>query len=192
MKLNEAYWSNRYEHNDTPWDAGTITTPIKEFVDGLTDKELKILVPGVGTGHELDYIYSRGFKNVTGLDISEKPVRHFLAAHPGFPEEQICTGDFFEHNGTYDLIIEQTFFCALAPELRPLYAAKMHSLLNDGGTLAGVLFSFPLTEQGPPFGGSSEAYRKLFSEYFRIQKLDPCYNSIEPRKDRELFIILKK
>lgn len=192
MKLNEAYWSNRYEKSDTPWDAGTITTPIKEFVDQLKNKEIKILVPGVGTGHELEYLYNRGFKNVTGLDISEKPVLHFLEEHPDFPKEQICTGDFFEHNETYDLIIEQTFFCALAPELRPLYVSKMHALLRNGGILAGVLFSFPLTEQGPPFGGSSEEYRKLFSGHFSIHTMEPCYNSIEPRMNRELFIILKK
>ena len=192
MKLNEAYWSKRYEHQDTPWDAGTITTPIKDFVDLLTDKELKILVPGVGTGHELEYIYNSGFKNVAGLDISERPVVHFLDNNPHFPKEQMYVGDFFEHEEKYDLIIEQTFFCALEPELRPLYAAKMHALLKEGGILAGVLFSFPLTEQGPPFGGSSDEYRKLFAEHFSIQTLDPCYNSIEPRKNRELFIILKK
>lgn len=192
MKLNKAYWSNRYKHNDTPWDAGTVTTPIKDYVDQIADKELKILVPGVGTGHELAYIYKRGFKNVEGLDISEEPALRFLANNPHFPKEQLHVTDFFEHNEKYDLIIEQTFFCALAPELRPLYVAKMNSLLKEGGVLAGVLFSFPLTEQGPPFGGSSEEYRKLFSEHFFIQTLEPCYNSIEPRMNRELFIILKK
>lgn len=192
MKLNKAYWSNRYKHKDTPWDAGTVTTPVKDYVDQLADKELKILVPGVGTGHELAYIYKRGFKNVKGLDISEEPVFHFLNNNPHFPKEQLYVEDFFEHNEKYDLIIEQTFFCALAPELRPLYAAKMNSLLKEGGVLAGVLFSFPLTEQGPPFGGSNEEYRKLFSEHFSIQTLEPCYNSIEPRMNRELFIILKK
>lgn len=192
MKLNKEYWTERYNQNNIPWDAGIITTPIKEYVDQLENKDLKILIPGVGNGHELSYLYNNGFKNVYGLDISEEPIANFKSNNPDFPEDQLIVGDFFKHDIQYDLIIEQTFFCALNTELRPLYATKTNELLNKSGKLAGVLFSFPLTKQGPPFGGSKEEYTKLFSGGFSIKTLAPCYNSIKPRENNELFIILNK
>lgn len=192
MNLNKAYWTKRYLSNDIPWDAGAVTTPIKEYIDQLTNKELKILIPGVGNGYELRYLYEKGFKNVYGLDFSETPINSFSKANPYFPKQQLLVDDFFEHSATYDLIIEQTFFCALQPELRPLYVNKMHSLLKPNGKLVGVLFVFPLTEKGPPFGGSLEEYEQLFSTNFLIETLQPCYNSIKPRQNNEYFIILKK
>jgi thiopurine S-methyltransferase len=72
------------------------------------------------------------------------------------------------------------------------YVEKMHELLSKDGQLAGVLFDFPLTEKGPPFGGSQQEYEKLFSEKFEIKKLERCYNSIKPREGSELFIWVRK
>ena len=192
MRLNKEYWSSRYRQNDVPWDAGTITRPLKTYIDQLIDKELKILIPGVGNGHELTYLFESGFKNVYGLDLSEAALNNFKAKNPSFPEQQLIEEDFFQHNDTYDLILEQTFFCAITPELRPLYAEKAHQLLNENGTLAGVLFRFPLTEKGPPFGGNKKEYERLFKRKFKIKVLEECYNSIKPRQNNELFIIIKK
>lgn len=90
------------------------------------------------------------------------------------------------------MILEQTFFCAISPELRSNYVDKIFELLKQNGTLAGVLFQFPLTTQGPPFGGSKTEYEKLFKNKFKIKTLEECYNSIKPRKGNELFIIIKK
>lgn len=192
MKLSKEYWEQRYEQQDIPWDVGKITMPIKEYIDQLTNKEMKILIPGVGNGYELGYLFHNGFKNVFGLDISEEPLTNFSRLNPNFPKEQLIKDDFFNHSVKYDLIIEQTFFCALSPDLRPLYVEKMNELLHEDGTLCGVLFSFPLTEQGPPFGGDMREYEDLFSDYFSIHTLTTCYNSIKPRQNNELFIILKK
>ena len=100
--------------------------------------------------------------------------------------------DFFELSDTFDLIIEQTFFCALNPELREKYVQKMHALLKDNGKIIGLLFQFPLTEQGPPFGGSKSEYENLFKDHFTIKKLETAYNSIKPRENNELFFIFEK
>jgi len=54
------------------------------------------------------------------------------------------------------------------------------------------LFNFPLTDQGPPFGGSLEEYTKTFSKVFDIKIIDRCYNSIPERNSKELFIIFEK
>lgn len=190
-QLNKDYWESRYETNETGWDVGKITTPLKEYIDQIEDKNLKILIPGAGNSYELDYFLSKGFKNVFVVDFAETPLRNIKKRIPEFPENQLIKSDFFELDGTYDLITEQTFFCALAPELRQKYVSKMHSLLSKNGKLFGLLFDFPLTEEGPPFGGSKEEYLNLFSEKFRIKTLETAYNSIQPRKERELFFIFE-
>ena len=190
-QLNKDYWENRYETKETGWDVGKITTPLKEYIDQIEDKNLKILIPGAGNGYELDYFLSKGFKNVFVVDFAETPLQNIKTRIPEFPENQLIKSDFFELDGTYDLIMEQTFFCALAPELRQKYVSKMQSLLSENGKLFGLLFDFPLTEEGPPFGGSKEEYLNLFSEKFRIKTLETAYNSIQPRKERELFFIFE-
>ena len=31
--IDKNYWEKRWENNETGWDAGTITTPLKEYFD---------------------------------------------------------------------------------------------------------------------------------------------------------------
>ncbi|WP_338378733.1 methyltransferase domain-containing protein [uncultured Flavobacterium sp.] len=189
--MNKEYWEERYLNNETGWDTGEISTPLKEYINQIEDKSLNILIPGAGNGYEFDYLIEKGFSNVTVIDIAKRPLENLKERNPNYTKNFI-EGDFFEFNETYDLIIEQTFFCALNPELRIEYVSKMHSLLNENGKIAGLLFDFPLTEDGPPFGGSKKEYVKLFSQKFNLKILERAYNSIKPRKDRELFFIFEK
>lgn len=190
--LNQTYWEERYKNDQAPWDAGTITPPIKDYTDQLTDKTMRILVPGAGNGHEFEYLVQQGFDNAVMLDIAREPLENAAKRLPELDEKRLIHTDFFKHTGSYDLIIEQTFFCALPPELREAYVQRMYNLLATGGKLAGLLFDFPLTEEGPPFGGSREEYISLFSNLFKITMLHRAYNSIKPRADRELFFIFEK
>ena len=190
-KMDKKYWENRYEKEETAWDAGSITTPLKEYIDQIENKELKIIIPGAGNGYEFDYFIENGFKNVTVIDIAEQPIKNLKKRNPEYIDNFI-QADFFDLTEKFDLVLEQTFFCALNPELRNRYVAKMHSILNENGKIAGLLFDFPLTEVGPPFGGSEQEYLSLFSEKFIVKKLEKAYNSIKPRKDKELFFIFEK
>lgn len=70
--------------------------------------------------------------------------------------------------------------------------SKSHDLLKEGSELVGVLFDIPLTEDGPPFGGDLSVYQNLFRNKFKINVMELSYNSIKPRKNSELFIVLKK
>ena len=92
--------------------------------------------------------------------------------------------------GKYDLIVEQTFFCAIDPSLRTVYAEKMAKLLNPKGKLVGLLFDCNF-DGGPPFGGSKTEYITYFEPYFKFNFLEKCYNSISPRAGNELFICLE-
>ena len=190
--LDKNYWENKYTQNKTGWDIGHASPPIIEYFNQIKNQDLAILIPGAGNSYEAEYLYQAGFKNIDVLDIAAQPLMNFKKRVPSFPEKQLIQGDFFRHNKKYDLIIEQTFFCAINPETRGLYAKKMANLIKDGGKLIGLLFDFPLTEEGPPFGGSIKSYKNIFSEFFQINTLEPCYNSIKPREKRELFIIFEK
>ncbi|MEQ9164707.1 MAG: SAM-dependent methyltransferase, partial [Fulvivirga sp.] len=77
MTYDEKYWTSRYKDKSTPWDVGHITTPLKEYLDQLTDKTLKILIPGCGNAYEAAYLHSQGFINVHLVDISEAPINEF-------------------------------------------------------------------------------------------------------------------
>ena len=189
--LSEEFWSERYKTDQTGWDLGTVSTPIKEYVDQLTNKDLKILIPGCGMGYEAEYLHEQGFTNVHIIDLSIEPLNAFKERVKDFPTEHIHKGDFFAHEGKYDLILEQTMFCAIDPALRSNYAEAVNKLLNPLGKLVGVLFDFPL-ESGPPYGGSKEEYLEHFQAHFDEVSIERCYNSIPPRADREFFIKLCK
>lgn len=192
MILDAPYWEGRYASKNTGWDIGDISTPIKEFVDGLSDKSLQVLIPGAGNGHEAIYMREKGFDKVTVLDWSASALNNLKSASPDFPDDHLIKGDFFEHLGQYDLILEQTFFCAIDPKLREKYAAKVAQLLKPQGRLVGLLFDAPLNEDHPPFGGHKEEYLSYFKTHFAIKTFERAYNSIDARKGRELFIQLIK
>ena len=188
LTLDENYWSGRYRQGQTQWDVGTITTPIKVYIDSLTDKDAKILVPGGGNGHEASYLFNNGFNNVYLLDFAQLPLHNFQKQNPDFPASQLLQQNFFEHKGSYDLIIEQTFFCALHPSKRSEYAEKMGRLLKPGGKLCGLLFDAPMNSDAPPYGGTSTEYSALFNQYFNKVCIEPAYNSIAPRAGKEVWL----
>jgi methyl halide transferase len=192
MNLNEEYWGKRYLTNDTGWDAKSPTAPLQHYIDQLKNKALRVLIPGCGNAYEAEYMFNKGFKNVFVTDIASVPLNNFKERCPSFPSSQLIHSDFFNLEQNYDLILEQTFFCALDPSLRKKYAEKCAALLVKGGKLAGVLFDDKLNNDKPPFGGSKEEYISYFRPYFDIKYFDKCTNSIPPRAGRELFINLIK
>lgn len=193
MKLNRDYWEERYAANNLGWDIRTVSTPLKAYIDQLEDKNLKILIPGAGNGYEAIYLHKSGFTNIYVLDLARQPLEKIKAEIPETEHNSLIQGDFFDLELLdFDLILEQTFFCALDPKLREKYAQKMVHLLKPGGKLAGLFFDFPLTHNGPPFGGSEEEYSALFRPFFKIKVLERANNSILPRKGKELFFIFEK
>ncbi len=185
------YWDAFYKKNKLGWDIGTISTPLKAYFDQLKNREIKILIPGAGNGYEVEYLYKKGFSNTFLLDFSKKAIASFQKRYPDFPHEQMVCQDFFKHKGAYDLIVEQTFFSSLHKSQRKKYAEQVQRLLRPGGKLVGLLFNHEFPFDYPPFGGSPDEYRELFSS-FSFKIFNTAYNSIKPRKGREIFILLKK
>jgi SAM-dependent methyltransferase len=166
---------------------------LEAYFNQLQNKQVSILIPGCGNSYEAAWLLDHDFSSITLIDISAVLTDRLHDRFASIPDPplRIITGDFFQLIGQYDLIVEQTFFCALDPALRERYITHMHSLLRPGGKLIGLLFDLDFSN-GPPFGGHKTEYQNLLEKKFRIKTLNPCYNSIPPRAGSELFFIAEK
>ncbi|WP_159949914.1 methyltransferase domain-containing protein [Polaribacter septentrionalilitoris] len=192
MNLSENFWTNKYKTNKIGWDLGEVSPPLKNYFDQLQNKEQKILIPGGGNSYEAEYFFKNGFKNVYVVDIAKQPLKNIKLRVPDFPESQLIHANFFDLDNQFDLIIEQTFFCAINPTLRAKYATKINAILKPKGKLVGVLFDAVLNEDHPPFGGNKEEYLNYFQPYFKNIQMEPCYNSYPNRQGMELFVKIEK
>jgi len=190
--LSQSYWDEQYKLPKTGWDIGYASPALCSYFDQIMDKNIRILVPGAGSGWEVEYLYNQGFSNVFFLDFSLESITKFKLRCPEFPDNQIIFGDFFQHKGTYDLIVEHTFMSSIEPGRRTDYMHKMNELLCPGGKLVGLLFNHEFEWNKPPFGGTEDQYRQLFEAKFTILHLTLATNSIKPRRNRELFVLMQK
>ncbi|HAV29323.1 MAG: methyltransferase domain-containing protein [Saprospiraceae bacterium] len=191
MNFDEQYWTERYDAGKDGWDLGCISPPIKEYIDQLINKDIKILIPGAGNSHEAEYIHNQGFTNLYVCDISNVPLDNLKERVTTFPIDNLIHGNFFEIQDKFDLVLEQTFFCALNPSLRQDYIEQMSKIIKPNGNLIGLLFSIEFDREGPPFGGVINNYKAMFSKKFDIRVITPCTNSIESRMGSELFINMR-
>tara|TARA_S200000501_G_scaffold319973_1_gene314568 strand:- start:232 stop:813 length:582 start_codon:yes stop_codon:yes gene_type:complete len=192
MLLDKNFWNDKYVKSKTGWDVGEITTPLKEYFEQLNNKKNKILIPGCGNAYEAEYLFKNKFFSTFVLDYSKHALNNFSKRVPDFPKRHLLNIDFFDARGEYNIIVEQTFFCAINKSKRRDYFAKMADLLKAQGKLIGLLFNDNLNENHPPFGGSKSEYKKYLEPYFNIKVFEPAYNSINSRIGMELFMILIK
>jgi len=194
--LDAAYWQERYATGRTGWDTGSITPPLRDYFTQLGPPDnRRILIPGAGRAYEAEYLHDQGYENIFVADVAPEALQALQQRVPGFPADHLLLEDFFRlpSQPPYDLIVEQTFFCALDPQLRPAYAQKCAMLLRPGGTLMGLLFDTDFAPSPePPFGGTREEYRAYFAPYFDFTHFETAHNSLPPRQGRELFICLKR
>jgi thiopurine S-methyltransferase len=188
LNLSEDFWDNKYKTKKIGWDLGEVSPPLKIYFDQLVNKDLKILIPGGGNSYEAEYLFKNGFKNVYVVDLSKTALKNIKDRIPSFPSSQLIHANFFDVDVTFDLVIEQTFFCAITPSLRMEYAKKMSDLLCENGKLVGLLFDAKLNEEHPPFGGDKNEYITYFESDFRMEVFEKCYNSFHNRQEMELFV----
>jgi SAM-dependent methyltransferase len=188
VHLDQTYWNTRWEKGDTGWDIGYAAPAITEYMSKYPNKHAEILIPGCGNAYEAEWLATHGFTNITLIDIAPKAVARLKEKFQKIAEVKVLCEDFFQHQAKYDLIIEQTFFCAIPPVKRKEYVEKAASLLKPHGKIVGVLFGKSFDQPGPPFGGGAYEYKLLFEPLFVIHKMESCYNSIPPRAGTELFM----
>ncbi|KAK6837537.1 hypothetical protein RU639_001422 [Aspergillus parasiticus] len=142
----------------------------------------KALVPGCGRGYDVIMLALHGF-DAYGLEISATGVstaKKYAASEMQRPQEynfglgwtgpvtpgnaSFVEGDFFKpgwerqisanEDIRFDLVYDYTFLCALHPQMRPQWAARMSQVVAPDGVL--VCLEFPMykdpTQPGPPWG----------------------------------------
>ncbi|MGS0747825.1 methyltransferase domain-containing protein [Halpernia sp. GG3] len=190
--LAQNYWEDKWQKQEIGWDIGCASPAILDYLKKVSDKNSKILIPGCGNAYEAEFLLKEGFSDISIIDISPKACEILKEKFKGNKEVKIFCGDFFQHEGEYDFMIEQTFFCAIPTIDRSKYVKKAADLLPENGKIIGLLFNRNFEQKGPPFGGSLAEYTFLFKKYFEILKMEESLKSIPERNGSELFISLKK
>jgi len=186
-------WERRYTEGATGWNIGKASPALIDFALKNLPKDAAILIPGCGHGYDGKALWDLGFTQVTLIDWAASAKDRFLTLCPNFPQDRFLVGDVFvltqSMENRFDAVLECTFFCAINPSLRSLYIERMAHCLRQGGNLAGLLFTFPLTEKGPPFGGDVTTYLKDFQGPFKVESMQPTSRSIAERKEDEVFFV---
>lgn len=190
--FDASYWESRWRERQTGWDIGYASPPIIEYMRSYDNKDASILIPGCGNAYEAVFLAEQGFKNITVVDISPTAIEKAKEKAKQHLNINFICADFFSLQGSFDLILEQTFFCAIPRSLRVAYGRQSAALLAEAGRLVGVLFDREFTSDGPPFGGTASEYTDIFHTYYVFDRFESCYNSIAARKGTELFINLLK
>lgn len=188
-------WQKHYADDDLRWDLGQAAPP---FVRLWEEKKLgrgRAIIPGCGRGHEVLFLAKNGF-HVTGLDYAPGAVDLLSRSlkEKGL-QADVLHRDFFELDGNhvsrYDLMLEQAFFCAIHPSMRPAYVETAARILKKDGLLA-ALFYETNEEGGPPFNTTPADVIERFSGEFHIESLEKTPHSVEKRKDKEWLGLLRK
>jgi len=192
MQLDKEFWNQRWQNGQTGWDIGYASPAIVNYFNKIQDKDISILIPGCGNAYEAEALREKGFADITILDISDEAIARLHKKFQDHDEIKVVCENFFMHKGEYNFIIEQTFFCALDPNLRKDYAKKMNELLKPNGKLVGLMFDKKFEKAGPPFGGLREEYIPIFYPYFDFIHFEKTSDSIPQRMGNEIFIELQK
>jgi SAM-dependent methyltransferase len=191
--LDKSFWDQRWHTGQTGWDLNEASPAIMDYFDRTKPPfDARILIPGCGNAWEAEALTRRGYTDITLCDISPTLCANLSERYHDQSAISIVCGDFFDLSGPYDLVIEQTFLCALDPSLRAAYAEHMARIIRPGSILAGLWFSVEFPFDGPPFGGSPEDYLKLLEPYFNLKEAGPCKASVKPRQGNEWFIVAER
>ena len=194
-ELNAQYWRGRWSSFQTGWDIGHPNHGLIQEVKNRFPTSTKILIPGAGRGYEAEALWSAGYLNTYVCDWAPEAFEHLRKSavlanafsDHSEAKARLIVSDFFALTDSYDLLLEQTFFCAINPSLRKQYVQQASSLLKPVGNWLGIFFDCHFPTAGPPFGGDREEYIELFSEAFVINHLERFTESIAPRQGKELL-----
>ncbi len=188
-------WQKHYEEDDLRWDLGEPAPPFVRWSGEQPQPPGRAVVPGCGQGHEVILLAAQGWE-VTAVDFAPGAILR-LSKRLAAEGHSACllNQDFFtldpSHDGRYDLLLEQTFFCAIRPDERPLYVDTASRLLKTGGQLVGLFYETG-EAGGPPFNTSRRDILDHFSGRFEIGVLEKTPHSAQQRQGKEWFARMVK
>jgi methyl halide transferase len=126
----------------------------------------RALVPGCGRGHDALALASAGW-DVTAVDIADS-LEPEVGSKLRSAGVRFLIADALAVTGSYQLVFDHTFFCALEPVDRHLFGGMVDSSLASGGIIASVVFPLgrPLSEGGPPYGMTADDVEAVLGPTF--------------------------
>jgi SAM-dependent methyltransferase len=179
------FWDTRYRDGVTPWDAGGVPPRLLAWLEKETSR-LRVLVPGCGSGYEVQALAERGH-DVLGIDFSDAALEAAKGRH-------VRKADFFElREPPFDLVYERTFLCALPRRLWPDWGRKIAEVVRPGGRLAGF-FYLNDNERGPPFGIDAIQLAGLRGKNFELMEEEriPAEQSVSVLAGHEVWQVWKR
>ena len=167
-------WEARYQRGDLPWDLGLAPPALVDLLASWPAEPLKVLVPGAGTGHDA-LAWAAAGHVVTAVDIAPSAVQALrnLAADANLSVEGV-EGDIFDlpqaWRGSFDVIWEQTCYCAILPAQRDDYVRAMAAVLRPAGQYVGLFWNHGM-EGGPPWDVTKNDVVARFEGTFEIESL---------------------
>jgi len=179
------FWDERFRQGFTPWDQAGVPAAFAAFV--ARTAPLRVLIPGCGSAHEALWLAQAGW-TVRAIDFSADAVavaRKQLGSHAALVEQ----ADFFAYQPPFspEWVYERAFFCALPPQRRAAYVARMAELLPTGGLLAGFFF-FGDSPKGPPFPIGRAELDALLAGSFELIEDESVNDSIPVFAGRERWM----
>ena len=165
-KTRLGFWNDRYASGVTPWDLGDVSAAARVLVEKHFPRQGRVLVPGCGRGYEVVYLEKLGYR-VTAVDFAGEAVR-FLGelARQSQVQPEILQQDLFLlptlYNSAFDVLLEQTCFCAIDPSLRNDYEQLAYRVLRPGGRLLGVFMEVDEPREGPPYSTPPDLVKAQF------------------------------
>lgn len=188
-------WARHYSEHDLTWDIAEPSPPLVRLWNDGKLKAGKVLAPGCGQGHEVVFFAERGFEVVAvdyvpaalelaGQNLKKKNLTARLLGQSFFDLDS-------SHDGSYDWMFEQTFFCAIDLSDRTRYVQAARRILKPGGVLVGLFYETG-EEGGPPWNTTEENILESFSDGFAVECLEKSEHSTERRQGREWLAWLRK
>jgi len=173
-----------------PWDARGVPPALASWKS--TGRPGRVLVPGCGSGYEVRFFAERGW-DVLAIDFSAAAIE---AARRVLGEwsRLLQQADFFSlQTGSFDLVYERAFLCALPRARWPDWGRRMAELVRPGGELAGF-FYLDDNPRGPPFGISREGLDALRGKEFEIaeNRAVPAAHSLPVFQGKEIWQVWKR
>ncbi len=189
------FWRDFYRRNELNWDLGEPSPPFVQLHESGRIAPCRVAVPGCGSGWEVAWLARRGYR-VTGIDFAPEALERVAArlAADNLTAE-LLHADLFDLPesafGRFDLVLEQTCFCAIEPHRRGEYVAAVHRMLVPSGRLIALFYDHGEPD-GPPFTTTPGQVRELFSDHFSIDSLTMAPHSHTRRQGKEWLGVLTR
>ena len=168
--MSQEYWEQRYQSNDMPWEKGSPSPGLVDFLAAHPDLSRDaVCVPGCGTGHDVRAWAAAGFPTF-GFDLAPSGIRLAM-------EKTTAAGltanfrlaDFLRDQPPqpFDWLFEHTLFCAINPDERDDYVRALLRWLKPDGQYLTVNYLIP-DKDGPPFGTTRDELLQRFSPHFDL------------------------